>query len=250
MAMNSKKMNILSTILHSKQASHPLLAVLIDPDKRDRYSALLPYIGEADIVLVGGSTGTQIEDCIMELRRHTSAPLVLFPGNTAQFTSKADALLFLTLLNSRRAEVLIEPHIQAATTIRYSGIETIPMGYILVDGERQSAVERVSGCTPIAREAISDIVSHAVAGQLLGKQLIYLEAGSGAKTPVSTETICTVREAIDIPLIVGGGITSEQEMLAAFSAGANIVVIGNHFERHPEALPRFLQAKLSYIHDK
>ena len=123
------------------------------------------------------------------------------------------------------------------------------MGYILVDGERESAVERVSGCTPIAQEAVTDVVSHAVAGQLLGKQLIYLEAGSGAKKPVSTDTIHIVREAIDIPLIVGGGITSEEEMLAAFSAGANIVVIGNHFEQHPEALPRFLQAKLSYIHD-
>ena len=242
-------MSVLSTILHHQQTAQPLLAVLVDPDKRDRYSALLPYLEEADMVFVGGSTGTQIKDCIMELRQHTSVPLVLFPGNTAQFTPNADALLFLTLLNSRRAEVLIEPHIQAATTIRRSGIETIPMGYILVDGERESAVERVSGCTPIAQEAVADVVSHAVAGQLLGKQLIYLEAGSGAKKPVSTDTIHIVREAIDIPLIVGGGITSEEEMLAAFSAGANIVVIGNHFEQHPEALPRFLQAKLSYIHD-
>ena len=226
-----------------------MLAVLVDPDKRECYSALLPYLGEADVVFVGGSTGTQIEDCIMELRQHTSAPLVLFPGNTAQFTPQADALLFLTLLNSRRAEVLIEPHIQVATAIRYSGIETIPMGYILVDGERESAVERVSGCTPIAQEAVEKVVSHAVVGQLLGKQLIYLEAGSGAKKPVSTDTIRIVRDTIDIPLIVGGGITSEEEMLAAFSAGANIVVIGNYFEQHPEALPRFLQTKRSYIHD-
>jgi putative glycerol-1-phosphate prenyltransferase len=243
-------MSVLSTILHHQQTALPLLAVLVDPDKRDRYSALLPYLGEADMVFVGGSTGTQIEDCIMELRQHTSAPLVLFPGNTAQFTPQADALLFLTLLNSRRAEVLIEPHIQVATAIRYSGIETIPMGYILVDGERKSAVERVSGCTPIAQEAVEKVVSHAVVGQLLGKQLIYLEAGSGAKKPVSTDTIRIVRDTIDIPLIVGGGITSEQEMLAAFSAGANIVVIGNYFEQHPEALPRFLQTKRSYIHDK
>lgn len=241
-------MSVLSTILHHQQTALPLLAVLVDPDKRECYSALLPYLGEADMVFVGGSTGTQIEDCIMELRQHTSAPLVLFPGNTAQFTPNADALLFLTLLNSRRAEVLIEPHIQAATAIRYSGIETIPMGYILVDGERKSAVERVSGCTPIAQEAVEKVVSHAVVGQLLGKQLIYLEAGSGAKKPVSTDTIRIVRDTIDIPLIVGGGITSEQEMLAAFSAGANIVVIGNYFEQHPEALPRFLQTKRSYIH--
>lgn len=245
--MNSDEMSVLSTILNHHQSAQPLLAVLVDPDKRERYSALLSYLGEVDMVLVGGSTGTQIEECIMELRHHTSAPLVLFPGNTAQFTPLADALLFLTLLNSRRAEVLIEPHIQVANIIRQSGIETIPMGYILVDGDRQSAVERVSGCTPIARQAVADVVSHAVAGQLLGKQLIYIEAGSGAKTPVSIDIIRAVRQAIDLPLIVGGGVTSEEQMLAAFSAGANIVVIGNHFEQHPEDLPRFLQTKHSYV---
>ena len=246
--MNSDKMSVLSTIQHHQQSAKPLLAVLVDPDKRDRYSALLPYLREVDLVLVGGSTGTQIEECVALLRQHTSAPLVLFPGNTAQFTPMADALLFLTLLNSRRAEVLIEPHVQAAITIRQSGIETIPMGYILVDGDRQSAVERVSGCTPIARQAVTDVVSHAVAGQLLGKQLIYIEAGSGAKTPVSIDTVRAVRQAIDVPLIVGGGITTEQQMLLVFSAGANIVVVGNHFEQHPEDLPRFLLAKQSYVH--
>ena len=246
--MNSDKMSVLSTIQHHQQSAKPLLAVLVDPDKRDRYSALLPYLREVDLVLVGGSTGTQIEECVALLRQHTSVPLVLFPGNTAQFTPMADALLFLTLLNSRRAEVLIEPHVQAAITIRQSGIETIPMGYILVDGDRQSAVERVSGCTPIARQAVTDVVSHAVAGQLLGKQLIYIEAGSGAKTPVSIDTVRAVRQAIDVPLIVGGGITTEQQMLLVFSAGANIVVVGNHFEQHPEDLPRFLLAKQSYVH--
>ena len=246
--MNSDKMSVLSTILHHQQSVCPLLAVLVDPDKPDRYSALLPYLGDVDMVLVGGSTGTQIEQCVSLLRQHTSAPLVLFPGNTAQFTPMADALLFLTLLNSRRAEVLIEPHIQAATTIRQSGIETIPMGYILVDGDRQSAVERVSGCTPIARQAVADVVSHAVAGQLLGKQLIYIEAGSGAKTPVSIDTIRAVRQVIDVPLIVGGGIISPEQMLSAFTAGANIVVIGNHFEQYPQHLPRFIQAKQSYVH--
>ena len=246
--MNSDKMSVLSTIQHHQQSAKPLLAVLVDPDKRDRYSALLPYLREVDLVLVGGSTGTQIEECVALLRQHTSAPLVLFPGNTAQFTSMADALLFLTLLNSRRAEVLIEPHVQSAITIRQSGIETIPMGYILVDGDRQSAVERVSGCTPIARQAVTDVVSHAVAGQLLGKQLIYIDAGSGAKTPVSIDTVRAVCQAIDVPLIVGGGIITEQQMLLVFSAGANIVVVGNHFEQHPEDLPRFLQAKQSYVH--
>ena len=246
--MNSKKMSVLSTILHHQQTARPLLAVLIDPDKRECYSAILPYLEDVELVLVGGSTGTQIEDCISELRQYTSAPLVLFPGNAAQFTPRADALLFLTLLNSRRADILIEPHVQVATAIRRSAIEVIPMGYILIDGERESSVEKVSRCAPIARDAVVDVVSHAVAGQLLGKQLVYLEAGSGAKTPVSTDTIRAVRQAIDVPLIVGGGIASENEMLSAFLAGANVVVIGNYFEQHPQSLPVFIQAKRSYVY--
>jgi putative glycerol-1-phosphate prenyltransferase len=239
--MNSDKMGVLTTILHHQQMSLPILAVLVDPDKRDCYSALLPYLEEVDMVLVGGSTGIQIEDCIMELRQHTSVPLVLFPGNTAQFTPMADALLFLTLLNSRRAEVLIEPHIQAASTIRSSGIETIPMGYILVDGERQSAVERVSGCTPIAQGAVVNVINHAVAGQLLGKQLIYLEAGSGASVPVSPQHIQAVKQCLHIPLIVGGGIRTIEQMRDAYEAGADIVVIGNHFEQFPQQLPEFIE---------
>lgn len=247
--MNSDEMSVLSTILCHQKTAQPLLAVLVDPDKRDSYLALLPFLGDVDLVLVGGSTGGQIEACLSDLRRHTSAPLVLFPGNTAQFTPMADALLFLTLLNSRRAEVLIEPHIQTAITIRHSGIEAIPMGYILLDGDRQSAVQMVTGCTPIAQKAVEDVVRHAVAGQLLGKQLIYLEAGSGAQTPVSAQVVRAVREVIDIPLIVGGGITSVQQMLDAFAAGANVVVIGNYFEQHPQSLLTFLQAKQSYCYD-
>ena len=141
--MNSDEMSVLSTILNHHQSAQPLLAVLVDPDKRERYSALLSYLGDVDLVLVGGSTGTQIEECVMELRHHTSAPLVLFPGNTAQFTPMADALLFLTLLNSRRAEVLIEPHIQVASIIRQSGIE---------QSEKQQRIRHRSKLRRIPRE--------------------------------------------------------------------------------------------------
>jgi putative glycerol-1-phosphate prenyltransferase len=243
MAMKSIEMTVLSSILHHQSAATPILAVLVDPDKRDAYMALLPYIKEVDMIFVGGSTGTHAEECVELLRQYTAAPIILFPGNTKQFTPSADALLFLTLLNSRRAEVLIEPHVQTAMTIRNSGIEVIPMGYILIDGERKSSVEIVSHCTPIAQNAVDDIIRHAVAGQLLGKQLIYLEAGSGAQRNISIETIRMVRENITVPLVVGGGITSVEQMCLAFRAGANIVVIGNHFERYPNELPIFIHAK-------
>lgn len=243
MAMKSIEMTVLSSILHHQSAATPILAVLVDPDKRDAYMALLPYIKEVDMIFVGGSTGAHAEECVELLRQYTAAPIILFPGNTEQFTPSADALLFLTLLNSRRAEVLIEPHVQTAMTIRNSGIEVIPMGYILIDGERKSSVEIVSHCTPIAQNAVDDIIRHAVAGQLLGKQLIYLEAGSGAQRNISIETIRMVRENITVPLVVGGGITSVEQMCLAFRAGANIVVIGNHFERYPNELPIFIHAK-------
>lgn len=247
MAMKSNEMTVLSSILSCRKSATPLMVVLVDPDKNHLYPHLYPYLSDVDMIFVGGSTGDCIEQCVQDLRNHTSAPIVLFPGNVAQFTPAADALLFITLLNSRRAEVLIEPHIQSAIQVYDSGIEVIPMGYILVDGDRRSSVEIVSGCTPIAKASVSELVRHAVAGQLLGKQLIYLEAGSGAATPVAAEAISAVRQHIDLPLIVGGGIVTPEQMTAAFEAGADVVVIGNHFEQDPTSLPDFIQAKKAYV---
>ena len=220
-----------------------MLAILIDPDKEQAYRQLLSKLNYADLVLVGGSTGGNIEPCIAALRAHTDAPLVIFPGNVAQFSPNADALLFLTLLNARTADMLIDPHVQMAMPILQSGIESIPMGYILIDGGRKSSVEKVSHCTPIPQDEVDRIVATAVAGQLLGKQLIYLEAGSGAKARVSTDIIRAVRAQLQVPLIVGGGICTPEAMLQAFDAGADIVVIGNHFEQHPDEMGDFIRIK-------
>ena len=230
-------------ILSHKQQSAKLLAILIDPDKEQAYRLLLSELNHADLVLVGGSTGGNIEPCIAALRAHTDAPLVIFPGNVAQFSPDADALLFLTLLNARTADMLIDPHVQMAMPILQSGIESIPMGYILIDGGRKSSVEKVSHCTPIPQDEVDRIVATAVAGQLLGKQLIYLEAGSGAKARVSTDIIRAVRAQLQVPLIVGGGICTPEAMLQAFDAGADIVVIGNHFEQHPDEMGDFIRIK-------
>lgn len=243
MALKSKRMSVYSTILSHHRQSFPLLAILIDPDKEEAYLPLLPQLHQVDLVFVGGSTGNSIEPCITKLRAHTNAPLVIFPGNIAQFSPMADALLFLTLLNARTADMLIEPHIHMAMPILNSGIEAIPMGYILIDGGRKSSVEIVSKCAPIPQNEVDKIVSTAVAGQLLGKQLIYLEAGSGAKTPVSSDIICAVRAQLQVPLIVGGGICTPEAMLQAFEAGADIVVIGNHFEQNPDEMGDFVRIK-------
>ena len=246
MAMKSNTMNVLSHIINCKNQQHPLLAILIDPNKPQAYTKLLPYLHAVEMIFVGGSTGDSIEPCITTLRQHTTAPLVLFPGNISQFSPNADALLFLSLLNAYTADMLIAPHIKIAKQVLLSGIESIPMGYILIDGERKSSVEIVSNCNPIPQNEIEKIVSTALAGQLLGKKLIYLEAGSGATRSVSEDIIRAVRTQQQIPLIVGGGIRTTQAMIQAFNAGADIVVIGNHFEQHPEELPLFIQILLEY----
>ena len=241
--MKSRKMSVLSHILTSKNQHHPLLALLLDPDKKIDYTSLLSNLNEVDLIFVGGSTGSSTETSVTTIRSYTTKPIVLFPGNIAQFTPLADALLFLTLLNARTSEVLIEPHLQVAQKVLHSGIESIPMGYILIDGGRKSSVEKVSHCTPIPQDEVDRIVATAVAGQLLGKQLIYLEAGSGAKARVSTDIIRAVRAQLQVPLIVGGGICTPDAMLQAFDAGADIVVIGNHFEQHPDEMGDFIRIK-------
>lgn len=236
-------MAVIQHICTAQSQSRKLLALLVDPEKQSSVQALYPYLLMPDLIFVGGSTGSQTETCVMELRQYTTRPILLFPGNISQFTPTADALLFLTLLNAQTPDVLINPHIQVAQQVLDSGIETIPMGYILVDGERKSSVELATNCTPIPQNDINKIVSLAVAGQLLGKSLIYLEAGSGAQTPISPDIIRAVRAQLQVPLIVGGGITTHQAMLRAYEAGADIVVIGNHFEQYPDEIADFVRVK-------
>ena len=211
-------MAIIQQIVSAKAQSRKLLVVLIDPDKPAAVEAVCPYLSLPDMIFIGGSTGDQCETCIAQLRQTTERPILLFPGNIAQFTPTADALLFLSLLNARTPDVLIQPHIHIAQQVLQSGIATIPMGYILIDGDRKSSVEIATQCIPIPQNNIREIVSTAIAGQLLGKQLIYLEAGSGAKTPISAEIIHAVRAQLSVPLIVGGGITTPDAMLHAFDA--------------------------------
>lgn len=236
-------MAIIQQIVSAKAQSRKLLVVLIDPDKPAAVEAVCPYLSLPDMIFIGGSTGDQCETCIAQLRQTTERPIMLFPGNIAQFTPTADALLFLSLLNARTPDVLIQPHIHIAQQVLQSGIETIPMGYILIDGDRKSSVEIATQCIPIPQNNIREIVSTAIAGQLLGKQLIYLEAGSGAKTPISAEIIHAVRAQLSVPLIVGGGITTPEAMLHAFEAGADVVVIGNHFEQNPDEIDEFVRIK-------
>ncbi len=244
-------MNVFSYIEQQRTAGKKMLAVLLDPApvRGERVTALRneDLIG-VDFIFVGGSgLEESIDEFVLNLKAETAGsncPVVLFPGALQQFTPHADALLFLSLLSGRNAEMLIGSQVKAARMVRKSGIETIPMGYILIYGGRLSSVEKASETRAIPAEDIEQIVDTALAGEMLGMQCIYLEAGSGARTPVAVETIQRVRRAIRIPLIVGGGICTPEQMQAAFEAGADLVVIGNHFETHPEEIPLFAEAKV------
>lgn len=230
-------------IMDVQRRAGKLLAVLIDPEKPQAIHAMSSYLPDVDMILVGGSTGAHSDACIDTLKQYCRCPIVLFPGNVAQFSPAADAVLFLSLLTARSADMLITPHIHIARTILQSGIESIPMGYILVDGGRKSSVEIASNSQPLPRTDVDLIISTAVAGELLGKRLIYLEAGSGALLPIPAEVITAVRASLQVPLIVGGGITTTQAMMDAFHAGADIVVIGNHFEQYPDEIGNFIRIK-------
>ena len=250
-------MEVMHYISAAKAEQRKLFAWLVDPEKAESSGLWLVGSGQWSVVsgqradseavelpnmliFVGGSSGgEQTEKVVKQLKAQYDVPVVLFPGNVRQVTSEADALLFLSLLSGRNAEMLVGQQVRAAEAVRQAGIETIPMGYILVDGGIESAVARVSGTQPIAQEAVDEIVQTAMAAEMMGKQLVYLEAGSGALEPVRAEVIRAVRAAISCPLIVGGGIRSTEAMQRAYDAGADIVVVGNWLEEHPEALEEF-----------
>ncbi len=212
-----------------------LLAVLVDPDKfvPDKASAFLRNIPITTThIFVGGSTVERgkTDECIRCFKAKTSLPIILFPGDHSQITPTADALLFLSLISGRNPEYLIEQQVRSVEHLRNVSLETIPTGYILLNGGKESAVERVSRTTPLSQERPELIVNTALAGEYLGKKLIYLEAGSGAANPVDPAIIRAVKKEITVPLIVGGGIRSKEQLESAYSAGADLVVVGTAFE--------------------
>ncbi len=235
---------IYDIITAARNTNKRLFAVLIDPEKC--IGAVLDDViatankAKPDFIFVGGSQlQNSVDKTVVHIKSLTTIPVVLFPGNAFQLTNKADALLLLSLISGRNAEWLIGQHVQAAKAIQQSALETISTGYILIDGGNTTAVERVSKTKPLQRDAIDEVVSTALAGQLLGHKLIYLEAGSGAQNPVPTALIKAVKRAINIPLIVGGGLTSTDAIKQAYEAGADIVVVGNYLETHLEKMVDF-----------
>lgn len=233
--MITTAVSIYKDLLAASENKKEQIAVLIDPDKFPLENAKEFILGLPEgitHILIGGSTdqNCRTEQTVISIKAVSQLPVILFPGDHSQITNHADGILFLSLISGRNPEYLIGQQVKAAEKLQKSSLECIPTGYILIDGGKECAVERVSNTKPISREDLSLIVNTALAGQFSGKKLIYLEAGSGALMPVSAEIISAVKKAVNIPVIVGGGIRTMEQQKIAFEAGADLLVIGTAFE--------------------
>jgi putative glycerol-1-phosphate prenyltransferase len=237
--MYKNKRNIWSKM--NSGAQH--ISVLLDPEKIVLDADFLSHLKAIEnagisFLFVGGSTvtHTQQKSCISFLKANTSIPLVIFPGSPEQIVDDADALLLLNLISGRNPDFLIGHHVSAAPRLQHADLEIIPTAYVLVDGGRETAVQRVSQTSPIPRNDYDLLLNTSLAGAMMGNQLIYLDAGSGAEESVPVDWITKLRSEIDIPMIVGGGIRDSESIAQYFAAGANLIVVGNHVESNPEFL--------------
>jgi len=179
---------------------------------------------------------------VKQIKEVSNVPVIFFPGGVGQLNSFYDAMLFMSVISGRNPHYLIGEQVIAAPLVKVMGIETIPTGYILMDGGAGSTVEFVSGTRPIPMNRPDVVVAHALAGQYLGMNLIYLEAGSGAKEPVAPGVVEAVNDAVDVPLIVGGGIRSPETASETVKAGASIIVTGTIIEIHSNRMKELADA--------
>jgi putative glycerol-1-phosphate prenyltransferase len=217
------------------------IALLLDPDKADKKSlaAILKTAVESqtDYILAGGSlTFTAIDLLIRSIKEECSIPVILFPGNLLQLSHEADAVLLLSLISGRNPELLIGNHVLAAPYLKDIRAKLISTGYILINCGTKTSVEYMSQTDAIPCDKTDIIIATALAGEMLGMKMIYLEAGSGAMKPVPPIVIKSVRENISVPLAVGGGLRTKKEIKDTFSAGADMIILGNGVEKNPQFL--------------
>jgi phosphoglycerol geranylgeranyltransferase len=231
-----------------KTRGRSAFAVLVDPDKIAPSD--MPHLAKlcndagVDYLLMGGSliVAHQIDTCIQRFKGESDIPVVLFPGSPAQVTPYADALLFLSLISGRNPDLLIGQHVISAPMVKASGLEVISTGYMLIDGGRPTTVSYMSHSIPIPANKPDIALCTAWAGELQGKHIIYMDAGSGARNPISEEMIHKVSSHIQIPLFTGGGIHTPEKVYNNCKAGANVVVVGNAIERDPMLIRELAQA--------
>lgn len=231
--------SIYQRLVHSKKDGKKCFAVLIDPDKIPLHqiedTAARAMEAEVDYIFVGGSlvVADTLSYVVQSLKRSCDIPIILFPGSTHQICTHADAILYLSLISGRNAELLIGKHVITAPLLKQSSLEVISTGYMLIDGGAATTASYMSGTQAIPREKDDIAMCTALAGEYLGMKMIYMDAGSGAKKSITESMISTVSKQIDIPLIVGGGIHTPEKALANVRAGADLIVVGNALERNP-----------------
>ena len=240
--------NILTQFEQAKADGQAKFVVLIDPDKvrLGNMDTVLDNAVKAgvDYFFIGGSliVNNQLDQCLLTIKERCHIPMVLFPGNSMQLSWKADAILFLSLISGRNADLLIGNHVVAAPYLKLSPLEIIPTGYMLIDGGAATSVLYMSNTRPIPTNKEDIAVCTAMAGEMLGLRLLYMDAGSGAKMPVHEDLIESVSGAVKVPLIVGGGIRTPEKAAANARAGADIIVVGNAIESDPNLVIEMARA--------
>lgn len=250
--MHQAKNKIATLLAEKRIGQKKSFAVLLDPDKVD--TATFPdflYQAEehnVDFFFVGGSLVTHysFDQLIQTIHKHTSIPAILFPGNSLHIEPSADAILLLSLISGRNAEFLIGQHVIAAPLLRKSGIEVLPTGYMLIESGKLTTVSYISNTIPIPRDKAGVAACTAMAGEMLGLKLMFLDAGSGAQQPVPPAIVQAVSQATHTPLIVGGGINTPEKAYQALDAGADVIVVGNGIEANPGLLPEIAQCVNSF----
>jgi len=184
----------------------------------------------------------QLDLIVRQIRSQCKIPVILFPGTPSQVTAYADALLYLSLISGRNPELLIGQHVVSAPFVRNSGLEIISTGYMLIDGGAPTTVSYISNAQPIPADKSEIAICTAMAGEMLGMKLIYMDAGSGARRPISTDMIERVSSVIEVPLLVGGGIQDPEKVYLNARAGADLIVVGNAIEKDPSLLSEMASA--------
>ena len=230
------KQNVLNYLLSVKKKKGAGYIVLIDPDKNseNNLEEKISKINNSgvDAIFVGGSLilDNNCEKRVELIKSISKVPVIFFPGGISQLNKHYDAMLFMSILSGRNSHYLIGEQVIAAPIVKDLGIEVIPTGYLLVDGGNNSSVQFMSGSNPIPIEKPDILIAHALAAQYLGKKLVYLESGSGAKNSIPNNLLKAVTKYIDVPIIVGGGIKTPQSANEKVLAGASFVVIGSILE--------------------
>jgi putative glycerol-1-phosphate prenyltransferase len=239
---------IYNSLTERKQQGKKSFAVLIDPDKVNDSNMdqliRLAVDAKVDYFLVGGSLviSNYLDECVQQIKQNCTIPTILFPGSPSQVSKYADALLYLSLISGRNADLLIGQHVISAPVVKQSGLEIMPTGYMVVDGGAPTTVSYISNAAPIPADKNEIAMCTAMAGEMLGMKLIYMDAGSGAQRAITESMIQKVASCIEVPLIVGGGIIEPEKAYLNCKAGADVIVVGNAIEKDPNLIKEMAAA--------